>query len=77
LWGQIRRNIYSTPKKIGNHSQRFPGPLAWPRFSFIKDKHRRLMHAMVHFMDEEIGEMVQLLKDHRWMSQGEGHCLLG
>lgn len=35
------------------------------KFSFIKDKHRRLMHAMVHFMDEEIGEMVQLLKERQ------------
>lgn len=32
------------------------------RFSFIKEKHRRLMHAMVNYMDEEIGEMIDLLK---------------
>ena len=33
------------------------------RFAFIKDRHRRMMRAMVSFMDEEIGEMVKLLKD--------------
>ncbi|CAK9009139.1 unnamed protein product [Durusdinium trenchii] len=33
------------------------------KFSFIKEKHRRLMHAMVNFMDDEIGEVVDLLKE--------------
>ncbi|CAJ1417747.1 unnamed protein product, partial [Effrenium voratum] len=33
------------------------------RFAFIKDRHRRMMRAMVSFMDEEIGEMVKLLKE--------------
>jgi len=36
------------------------------RFSFIKEKHRRLMHAMVNYMDEEIGEMIDLLKVGSW-----------
>eukprot|EP00948_MAST-09A_sp_MAST-9A-sp1_P000767 g767.t1 len=32
------------------------------KFSFIKDNHRRKMHAMVSYMDNDIGEVFTLLK---------------
>ena len=32
------------------------------KFSFIKDKLRRRMHAMVSYLDDEVGQVVKLLK---------------
>lgn len=33
------------------------------KFSFIRDKYRRLNHAMANYMDDEVGEVIALLKD--------------
>ena len=33
------------------------------KFAFIDDQYRRSMHAMVNYLDREVGSVVQLLKD--------------
>ena len=37
------------------------------KFSFISDRHCRLNHAMVYFMDQKVGDIVEaLVKRNMW-----------
>mmetsp|Transcript_22344 Transcript_22344/g.51800 ORF Transcript_22344/g.51800 Transcript_22344/m.51800 type:complete len:569 (+) Transcript_22344:28-1734(+) len=33
------------------------------KFAFIKNSHRRMLHAMVNYMDDELGDVINLLKE--------------